>query len=366
METTDAIEVQLDEKGICRLCRDFDAAWEIRKHHRNEAALAEQIDLIKQAGRGKPYDVILGLSGGVDSSYLVLLCHERNLRPLLVHFDNGWNSELAIDNINRIIGKTGFDLHTFVMDWDEFREMQLAYLRASVVDIEVLTDHAIFTVMYEVALKFKIPSVLSGVNLETESFLPFSWIYLKEDEANIRDICRQYCRVPIRQYPFMGDRVNRNLARQKIRRYDLLDFMSYHSGEVKQRLLEAFGWRDYGGKHYESIFTRFYQGYLLPEKFGIDKRKAHLSNLICSGQMTREKALEILKTPSYPGTLMEQDKEFVLKKLGLDATEFEQIMALPIRRHTEFWSNRSLFYRVRPLRPLYRPWLRYKRWRRGG
>ncbi|MEG3638006.1 N-acetyl sugar amidotransferase [Magnetococcus sp. PR-3] len=296
---------------------------------------------------------MIGVSGGLDSTYLVNLCMHHGLRPLLVHFDNGWNSELAIDNIRRIIDVSGFDLHTYVMDWETFRQMQVAYLRASVVDIEVLTDHAIFATMYRIALKFDIPSVLSGVNIETEGFLPFSWTYIKGDKANIKDICRQFGVKDLNNYPFIDDKIDSVIKNKDILvRYDLLNYLEYNVKQVKEEILNVFGWRDYGGKHYESIFTRFYQGYILPKKFGIHKRRAHLSNLICSGQIERSHALETLKTPAYPEELLNRDMEYVLKKLQLSQTEWSEIMNLPPKKHSDFLTSKSFFYRHRILRPI--------------
>ncbi|ABK44925.1 PP-loop domain protein [Magnetococcus marinus MC-1] len=368
MNTTDAVSITLDDEGVCSECRNFDQKYQKILSQRHENSLELHVGQIKALGEGRPYDTILGVSGGVDSTYLALLCKRYGIRPLLVHCDNGWNSELAVDNINRMLEITGFDLHTHVIDWDTFRHMQRAYLWASVVDIEVLSDHAIFSVMYDTAKKYNVPTVISGVNVETEGFLPYSWIYLKDDVANIKDICAQYCKVPIDRYPMIKEKdldALRKSNSKRLKRFDLLNDLPCRVEEIKNEISKTFGWRDYGGKHFESIFTRFFQGYILPVKFGIHKRKAHLSNLICSGQISRQEAICRLEQLDYSPELCWEDYEFVIKKLGLSREEFSRIMLSPPRKHSQFWSNKSVFYRYTMLRPFYGFWRNFKN-SRGG
>jgi N-acetyl sugar amidotransferase len=303
----------------------------------------------------------LGISGGIDSASLAVLAKRAGLRPLVVHFDNGWDSELAVKNIESIVGLLGFDLHTYVINWEEFRELQLAYLRASVIDIEVLTDHAIYGSLFALAIQKNIPFILSGNNVATEGVLPYSWTYNKLDHVNIQDIHRRFGRGTIRSYPFVDERMKRRIKGSGIEVVTLLDYVSYVKSDAKSVLRNEFGWRDYGGKHYESIFTRFYQGYILPTKFGVDKRKAHLSSLICSGQMTREQALLALEQPAYDAEQLRIDREYVLKKLRLSNEDFEALMEAPVRDHREFEVGGSLFHRyplLRPLRPLWRAFKR--------
>jgi N-acetyl sugar amidotransferase len=298
MDTIADPNITFDEQGICNYYYRYlkDEKKHVFKGEAGKKKLKEKIKNIKEAGKGKQYDCILGLSGGVDSTYLCLLAKEQGLRPLIVHFDNGWNSELAVNNIENTVKKLGFDLYTYVVDWGEFRELQLSYLKASVVDIEVLTDHAFMAVLYEQARKWKIKHVLAGMNIATEQVLPRHWIFNKMNAVNIKDIQSKYGRVPVkelRSFPFLN--YSHKKYCESVLKMEVvtpLNFIDYHYDQVKEEIKSKLGWRDYGGKHYESVWTRFYQGFILPYKFNIDKRKAHFSNLIFSGQMTKEEALE--------------------------------------------------------------------------
>jgi len=290
-----------------------------------KAELEEKLSVIRKSGAKREYDCILGVSGGVDSTYLALRAKEWGLRPLIVHFDNGWNSELAVKNIENIINKLGFDLQTFVIDWEEFRSLQIAFFKASVIDLEMLTDHFIFSALYNIAKEYKIPYILSGNNTATESVLPSSWIYRnKKDGINIRNINDKFGTTKIRKLPLLTPiKKYFNEFFFDIRSIALLDLLDYNKGSVKKEIIEKLEWQDYGGKHYESIFTRFYQGHYLVKKFGVDKRKAHLSNLICSGQLTREEALAELKEEPYPSELQLEDREYVRKKWGMSVEDFD-------------------------------------------
>ena len=247
---------------------------------------------------------------------MALLAKQFGLRVLGVHLDNGWNSELAVKNIESIVTKLDIDLFTYVIDWEEFRDIQIAFLRSSVIDIEVVTDHAIFATLFHQAGKHDIRHILSGTNVVTETTLPPHWIWHKTDHVHIKDIHQKFGRVPMKTYPLMNWKVKRVLSTVERDCSHGPYSISYPTinPEVKQRIIEELHWRDYGGKHYESIFTRFYQGYILPTKFGIDKRKAHLSDLIFSGQMSREDAFCELQKPICDVDQIEQDREFVIKK----------------------------------------------------
>jgi N-acetyl sugar amidotransferase len=330
MDTTDP-GIKFDADGVCNYWHEWQALQAAsptadERHRLFDAAIAG----IKKAGEGKPFDCIIGLSGGVDSSYIAHLAKEHGLRPLIVHFDNGWNNELAVSNIEQIVTKLGFELQTFVMDWAEFRDIQRAYFKASVLDLEVPTDHMIFGALYRMAAKHKIKTIVSGNNIATEWLLPKAWYYSKYDLVNMRAIHKRFGERPLRALPALGVwhflYYQRVLGIKDVRILDLIDF---NKADAKKLLIERYGWRDYGGKHYESIFTRFYQGYILPRKFGIDKRKAHLSNLILSGEMTREQALAELQQPTYDERLQQQDKAYVAKKLGFTDAEFEALLTLP-------------------------------------
>ena len=358
LDTRDDPAMRFDEAGVCHYYQDYLAQYRERvtslevQQSRLEQLLAD----IQKASAGKRYDTLIGLSGGVDSTYIALLAKRMGLRPLCVHFDNGWNSEMAVQNIENIVGRLGFDLQTYVIDWDEFRDLQLSYLKASVIDIEVITDHAIFASLYRLARQHGIKHILSGTNVVTEAVLPPHWIYNKVDHVNIKAIHAAYGSVPLKTFPFMDLRVKKVYQMLLgIRAVSLLDLVDYHKARTKEEITRELGWRDYGGKHYESIWTRFYQGHILPEKFGVDKRKAHLTNLIYSGQLTKAEALAELALPLYDPAQLREDREFVLKKLGLSVIEWAELMARPARPHTDFATERSVYAAypwMRPLKPL--------------
>jgi N-acetyl sugar amidotransferase len=340
MDTTDP-DIVFDEKGVCNYWHEFEAFKKtLPSPEQRDHQLRETLQRIKEAGKGNKYDSVIGLSGGVDSSYLAWVAKQHGLRPLAVHFDNGWNSELAVHNIEQLVSRLGYDLETFVMDWDEFRDLQRAYFKASVIDLEVPTDHMIFGALHKIAASHGIRTILSGTNYATEWLLPKQWYYRKFDFANIRAIHRKYGELPMRKLPALGVWQQAYYHHVKrIRSVHLLDLIDYNKKDAKQFLLDELGWRDYGGKHHESIFTRFYQGYILPRKFDVDKRKAHLSSLILTGQATRDEALRELQQPTYDEDLQRQDKDYVAKKLGFSSEEFEAVLTQPNRRHEEFGTD---------------------------
>ena len=338
-------DIRFDKEGISNYVHDYEQTAK-RGVFTGEAGikkLEKLVTRIKKEGQGKRYDCLIGLSGGVDSTYVAYLAKQHGLRPLAVHLDNGWDSELAVKNVENIITRCGFDLYSLVVDWEEFKDIQLAYLKASVVDIEVVSDHAIFSTMYKLAKEHKTGYILSGTNIVTEYIMPPSWLYDKMDFANLKAIHAKYGKKKLRTYPFLDfKKFIYYSVILKLNPISILNYVPYNKKAVKEIIQKDLGWRDYGGKHYESQFTKFYQAYILPEKFHIDKRKAHLSTLICSGQITKAEALEELKKPLYEPLQLRSDKEYVLKKFGLPEQEFEKIMQLPIQKHTAFRSDRKL------------------------
>jgi N-acetyl sugar amidotransferase len=338
-------DIRFDEKGICNYYYDYKEAEKngVFKGEDGLTRLDKLMEKIKEDGRGKPYDCLIGLSGGVDSTYVAWLIKSKGLRPLAVHLDNGWNSELAVNNIENIINKLNIDLYTLVVNWQEFKDIQLSYLKASVVDIEVVSDHAIFATMYKLAKEKGIGYIISGTNIVTEHIMPPSWLYKKMDFANLKDIHSKYGTVKLKTYPtFDFKKYVYYSSVLKLTPISILNYVPYNKKEIKEFIARELNWRDYGGKHYESIFTKFYQAYILPEKFKIDKRKAHLSTLICSGQITKAEALAELEKPLYDPQELKADKEYVLKKLGLSETQFDEIMKLPPRRHEDFKTDTRL------------------------
>ena len=338
-------DITFDDQGICNYYYDYKKA-EI-KSVLDEKSGAEKLDelvnKIKKDGINKPYDCLIGLSGGVDSTYVALLVKKLGLRPLAVHLDNGWNSELAVKNVENIITKLGFDLFTLVVNWEEFKDIQLAYLRASVVDIEVVSDHAIFATMYKLAKEHKTGYIISGTNIVTEHIMPPSWLFQKMDFTNLKNIHNRYGKIKLKTYPtFDFKKFVYYSSVLRLNPISILNYVPYNKKEVKEIIKKELNWRDYGGKHYESVFTKFYQAYILPEKFKIDKRKAHLSTLICSGQISREEALSELEQSLYNPADLKTDKEYVLKKFGLTEPEFDEIMKLPINKHEDFKTDKKL------------------------
>jgi len=332
---TTSTTISFDSEGVCNYCHQSDK--QLNKFVNidpkiREAHFTEMINYIKYVGKNNKYDCILGISGGVDSTYLAYLAKKNGLRPMAVHFDNGWNSELAVKNIENIISKLNYDLHTYVIDWEEFKDIQLAYLKASVIDIEVPTDQLIFAALNKIANQNNIKYILSGDNIVTEFGMPVDWASRdKSDQTNLKNIYAKFGSgkklSTLPKFDFYT-RYYYNQIRG-IETISLLNYIDYNKETVKKIITEELSWKDYGGKHYESIFTRFYQGYILPKKFNIDKRKAHLSALICSGQITKEDALKQLEEVPYDLNQLKEDKEFVLKKFNLSEDEFEAIMNAP-------------------------------------
>jgi len=353
MDTIADPKVSFDEKGVSDYYYEYLKAEKehVKKDIEGKEEFERIIARIKEDGKGKEYDCILGVSGGVDSTYLALIAKQQNLRVLCVHFDNGWNSELAAMNIENIVKKCDFQLFTYVIDWKEFKDIQRSYFKANVIDIEAVTDIAIFSALDVLCKKFKIKHIIDGRNVVTEVTLPSSWIC--KNPSNLRDIQKQFGTLPLKSYPLMNPIRRRIIARQKpFQSWPLLNFIPYNKKECKNKIIEELSWRDYGGKHYESVFTRFYQGYILPEKFNVDKRKAHLSNLIFSGQITKQEAIEELSLPIYPPELLAKDYEFVIKKLGFTDQEFQTYLKIPAVPHSDYALSMSLFDEIPVLKPL--------------
>lgn len=355
MDDTDP-GLRLDEEGICQYCR---VQEELEEQYplgvEGHAALEAQIAEMKAAGKGKAYDCIIGVSGGTDSTYQLHLAKEHGLRALAVHFDNGWNSDIAVSNIEHVTRKLGFELQTYVVDWEEFKDLQLAFLKASTPDSEIPTDLAIQRVLYDVAAQEGVKYILNGHSFRTEGKVPIYWSY--GDGRYLKAVHKKFGTVPLKTFPnytiwnlFYFSYIKR------IKQVRLLYHVPYNKPEVKKMITEEYGWKDYGGHHYESVYTRFYQGYILPKKFGIDKRKRELSALIRSGQVSKAEAKAILvNEPTMPEELAKSDKAYVIKKFGLTEQEFEDIMDAPHRTFEDFPNYYSIIKRFRkPIEWLYR------------
>jgi len=356
-DTKDDSNLTFDKNGVCNLYFEYlQLERDYVKYGKDgEEEVEKIIHYIKQ-NKTSQYDCLIGVSGGVDSTYLIYFAKEvLGLNPLAVHFDNGWNSELAVKNIEGITQKLGIDLETYVIDWEEFKDIQRSYFFAGVVDLEVPTDHAIYGALYKVAFKHNIKVIFSGVNIVTESIMPQHWSYQKLDHVNLLDIHKQFGTVKIKNYPLVNNDIRRKIKKANIKVFRLLNSVPYNKEEVESLLINKLDWKPYGGKHYESVFTRFYQGYILPKKFGIDKRKAHLSNLICSEQLTKEEAKKIISVSDYPDRLQKLDKEYVLKKLSFTESFFDDYMNKPEVPHLAYLSYKSSLYEQYPVLRLLRP-----------
>jgi N-acetyl sugar amidotransferase len=338
----------LDKYDVCNYCNYYASAnAKLGNVEDKKKYIDNKVAQMKLAGKGKSYDCILGVSGGTDSSYMAYWAKEQGLRPLVAHFDNGWNSELAAKNIENICKKLGFELQTIVINWPEFKALQLSYLKAGVIDIEALTDHAIYATITRIARDHKIKYTLSGFNYATEAIMPKGWVFDKGDWENIKDIYAKHgSGLSIKTFPHVS--FWKKLYYHwflKLETIQVLNYIPYSKQMAKEIITRELDWKDYGGKHFESVFTKFYQIYILPKKFGVDKRKAHLSNLICSGQLTKEQALQELNLPLYNDNDMAADKEYVLKKLGLSESEFDLYLQEKPRLHTEFKTEKRMWER---------------------
>jgi N-acetyl sugar amidotransferase len=332
MDTSDS-EIVFDAAGVCNHCKTHEERVLLAPFSRPDAEqrLASLIKKIKAESKGD-YDCIVGLSGGVDSSYVAYKAVKLGLRPLAVHFDNGWNSELAVKNIEKLVKKLNLDLITYVIDWEEFRDIQRSFFRADVVDIEMVTDHAIFAALFKLAKQHKIRYILSGTNAATEAIMPRTWQHFKFDLLNLKSIQKRFGSVSIVSFPTMSVwkmAWNRYVA--GFRSVPILNYLKYSKKDAIHTLEDELAWEYYGGKHFESVFTKYYQAHILPTKFGIDKRRIHLSDLIMNGEVTRDEALQELAKPLYEKSGLERDKEYVCKKLGFTRAEHEAyLMAAPV------------------------------------
>ena len=358
MDTIADPDITFDSNGICNYYYHYkNVEDELNKDFPNkEGFLLKEIENIKAKSKNFPYDCILGVSGGVDSTYSAYIAKLYNLRVLCVHFDNGWDSELAVKNIENIVNKLNFDLYTYVINWEEFKAIQLAYFKANVIDIEAVTDIAIGNALHKICLQKNIKTVLHGNNIVTENVLPDSWIC--KNQFNLLKIYSHWNKKKMKSYPLkhFSDMIKIRFLKP-YSSLDILNYVTYNKKDAKKIIVKQLGWRDYGGKHYESIFTRFYQGYILPHKFFVDKRKPHLSNLIFSGQITKVEAIKELKSPIYDEVVLKSDYPFVLKKLELTEEEFDAYIKAPQVQHKLYGIEHTIYGQypiLNILRPLYK------------
>ena len=348
MDTTDS-KISFDEKGVCDHCLDFYRNVRPNWHtdERGRAELGSIVAQIKISGKGHDFDCLLGISGGVDSSYMLhIAVKEFGLRPLVFHVDGGWNSELAVNNIEVLIDKLGLDLYTEVIDWEEMRDFQLAFFKAGVPHIDIPQDHAFIATLYNFAYKYNIKYILNGGNISTECVRnPMEWLYYGTDMAQIKDIHRRFGTIPLKNYPFSPILKHKFYLRyiKGIKVIKPLNYFPYIKKDAVKLLSETYGWKEYPQKHFESRFTKFYEGYWLPVKFGYDTRRVQYSSLIITGQMTRDEALEKLKIPAYDPDTIADEFKYIATKLNITEEELRSYMNAPNKTYRNYKNQESMF-----------------------
>jgi N-acetyl sugar amidotransferase len=348
MDTTDS-KIIFDENGVCDHCNTFhnDILPFWHTDEKGNKVLQEIIDKIKKEGEGKDFDCLMGMSGGIDSSYLLYVMKEKfGLRPLVFHVDAGWNSQIAVNNIERLVDGLELDLYTEVINWEEIKDLQLAFFKSGVPHIDVPQDHSFFATMYKFASKHKIKYILTGGNYSTECVRnPLEWMYYQSDSIQLRDIYKKHGTGKLKDYPVT------NILWHKvylpyikgIKLIRPLDYIPYNKDEAMQLLVDKFGYQKYPQKHFESRFTRFYEAFWLPSKFGFDTRKVQYSSLILTGQMTREEAIQNLTKPAYDEVTIKQDFEYIATKLGITIKELQTYLDAPNKTYKDYKSQENIY-----------------------
>lgn len=348
MDTSDS-KIIFDDSGICDHCNDFNENVFPNWHtdEKGKAQLQGIINKIKEDGKGRDFDCIMGMSGGADSSYMLhLAVKEFGLRPLVFHVDGGWNSELAVNNIQVMIDKLNLDLYTEVINWEEMKDFQLAFFKSGVPHIDLPQDHAFVATLYNFADKYNVKYILNGGNISTECVRnPLEFFYYGTDMLQINDIKSKFCTIPLKTYPFSSILRHKIYLRyiKKIQVIKPLNFMPYIKEDAMAFLNKEYGWTPYPQKHFESRFTRFFEGYWLSKKFGFDTRKVQYSSLILTGQMNREEAIEKLLKPAIDEETVKHDFEYVATKLGISVEELQGYMDAPKKTYKDYKNQESMF-----------------------
>lgn len=348
MDTSDA-NISFDADGVCDHCRGFKEHVEPNwfPNAEGERRFAAVVEQILEDGKGRDFDCILGMSGGLDSSYLLhKSVKEFGLRPLVFHVDGGWNSDIAVSNIQSLVDGLNLDLYTEVINWNEMRDFQLAFFKSGVPHLDIPQDHAFIATLYNFADKHKIKYILNGGNISTECVRnPLEWLYYGTDMRQLRDIQDQFGTVPMQTYPFSSVLRHKFYLRyvRRIQVVKPLDWMPYTKEMARDTLSELYGWKPYPQKHFESRFTRFYEGYWLPERFGYDTRRVQFSSLILTGQMTREAALAALEKPAYDPETIDHEFDYIARKLGITSEELRGYFTMPRKTYADYKNQRWMF-----------------------
>jgi N-acetyl sugar amidotransferase len=348
MDTSDS-RITFDEKGMCDHCQDFYANVKPNWHtdERGRAELEKVVAKIKEDGKKRDFDCILGMSGGVDSSYLLhLAVTQLGLRPLVFHVDGGWNSELAVNNIQVMIDKLGLDLFTEVINWEEMKDFQLAFFKSGLPHIDIPQDHAFVATLYKFAEKYNIKYILNGGNISTECVRnPMEFLYYGTDMVQLKDIRKKFSTNKMETYPFSHVLKHKFYLRyiKGVQVVKPLNYMPYYKEDALKLLADTYGWKPYPQKHFESRFTKFYEGYWLPERFGFDTRRVQFSSLILTGQMSREVALEKMKVPAYNPATIEDEFNYIATKLGITSETLRGYFAMPKKFYWNYKNMESMF-----------------------
>lgn len=348
MDTSDS-KITFDAQGICDHCHAFDQ--DVRPHwhpdERGRAEVSKVVAAIKEAGKDKPFDSILGMSGGLDSSYMLhLVVKEFGLRPLVFHVDGGWNSDIAVSNIQNLVGGLGLDLYTEVINWEEMRDLQLAFFKSGVSHLDIPQDHAFIATLYHFAHKHGIGWILNGGNISTECVRnPKDWLYHGTDMAQIRDIHGQFGSRPLNTFPLSSALFHKLYLRyaRGVRVFKPLDLLPYTKDLAIETLQREYGWNPYPQKHFESRFTKFFEGFWLPTRFGYDTRRVQFSSLVLTEQMTRDEALKRLELPSYDPETIDDDFAYIASKLRITVDELRRYHGMQKKTYRDYKNQERLF-----------------------
>lgn len=344
MDTTDS-GITFDARGWCDYCTNFYRNILPNWHPdaQSEREVLAVADTIRHAGKERDHDCIIGISGGVDSSYVTYIAKEKlGLRPLLFHVDAGWNSQQSVNNIEKLVDGLGLDLHTEVIDWAEMKDLQLSFFKAQVPHLDTPQDHAFFAALYNFSAQHGFKYVITGANYSTECVRePLEWHYHASDLRQLRDIHGRFGTRALKTFP-TADIFKYKLYYRYVKGVRVvkpLNYFPYIKDCAMQELVDRFGWQKYAHKHYESRFTRFYEGYWLPTKFGFDKRRAHFSSLILTKQMARDEALDRVAKPAYDVETIDHDFEYIATKLDLSVAQLRDLMNGPNKSYRDYKSS---------------------------